>query len=67
MHPDAEPSVQEKHRPVGAHPEEGHKNDPGDGTPSLWGQAERAVTVQLGEKVALRRPDSSLPASTRGL
>ena len=25
-------SVQERHRPVGAHLEEGHKNDPRDGT-----------------------------------
>ena len=27
LHPDVESSVQEGHRPVGAHPEEGHKND----------------------------------------
>lgn len=26
-------SVQERHGPVGVHPEEGHRNDPRDGTP----------------------------------
>ena len=35
-----ESSVQERHGPVGAHPEEGHKNGPRDETPHLWGQAE---------------------------
>jgi len=30
LHPDAESSEQERHRPVGAHPEEGHRNDPRD-------------------------------------
>jgi len=35
-------SVQERHRPVGMCPEEGHKNDARDGTISLQGQAERA-------------------------
>ena len=49
-----ESSVQERHRPVGAHPEEGHKNDPRDGTPLLQGQAERAGAVQHGEEKALR-------------
>ena len=29
--PDVESSIQEGHRPVGMHPEEGHKNDPRDG------------------------------------
>jgi len=40
LHPDVESSVQERHRPVGAHPEEGHKNDPRDGTPLLQEQRE---------------------------
>jgi len=31
-----ESSVQERQRPLGAHPEEGHRNDPRDGTPLLW-------------------------------
>ena len=35
-----EPSVQERCGPIGAHPEDGHKNDPKDGTPPLRGQAE---------------------------
>ena len=38
--PDGESSVQERHGPDGACPEEGHKNDPRDRTPLLWGQAE---------------------------
>ena len=32
LDPDAESSVQDGHGPVGAHPEESHKNDPRDGT-----------------------------------
>jgi len=35
LRPDEESSVQGSHGAVGAHPEEGHKNDPGSGTPSL--------------------------------
>jgi len=45
-------SVQERHGAVGAHPEEGHKNDPKDGTPLLQGGAERAGSVQPGEEKA---------------
>ena len=33
--PDVESLVQERHEPVGTYPEEGHKNDPRDGTPLL--------------------------------
>ena len=33
QHPDVESSVLERHRAVGEHPEEGHKNGPRDGTP----------------------------------
>ena len=33
--PDVESSVQERHGLVGAHPEEGHRNDARDGTPLL--------------------------------
>ena len=33
--PDVETSVQERHRPVGLHPEDGHKNHPENGTPPL--------------------------------
>ena len=32
LHPDLESSVQKRHRPVGACPEDGHKNDLRDGT-----------------------------------
>ena len=34
--PDVESSVPERHGPLGVHPEEGHRNDPRDGTPHLW-------------------------------
>ena len=47
-------SVQERNRPVGVHPGEGHKNDPRDGTPLLRGQAERAEAVGHGEEKAVR-------------
>ena len=33
--PDVESSVQERHGPVDAHPEEGFKHDPWNGTPLL--------------------------------
>ena len=35
LHPDVESSVQERHGPIGAHPEKGHKKDPWNGTPLL--------------------------------
>jgi len=35
LHPDVEFLVQERHRPVGEHPEKGHRNDPQNGTPLL--------------------------------
>ena len=47
------PSVQERHGAVGAHPEEGHRNDPRDGTPLPQGQAERPGAVQPGEEKAV--------------
>ena len=40
LHPDIKSSVQESHRPIGVHPEDGHKNDPRERTPLLQGQAE---------------------------
>ena len=46
----------EKHGAVGAGPEEGHKNDQKDGTPPLWGEAERFGAVQPGEEQAPGRP-----------
>ena len=67
LHPDVESSVQERCRPVGAHPEEGHKNDPKDWTPPVWGQAEIAWAVQHGEEKAPGRPESGLLVSKEGL
>jgi len=60
-------SVQERHGPVGACPEEGRKkNDPRDGTyPHKEGL--RAGAAQHEEGKALGRPESSLLVSTVGL
>jgi len=52
--PDVESSVQESHRPAGAHPEEGHKHDPRDETSLLQGQVERVGAVQSGEGKSAR-------------
>ena len=46
LHPDAESSVEEKCGPAQVHPEEGHKNDPRDGTPLLQGQTERVFSLE---------------------
>ena len=62
LRPAREPSAQEIHGPIGAGPEEGHKNDQRDGTPLLWGKADRVGAVQLGGEKASGRPYSSLPA-----
>ena len=35
LHPNGESSVEERHGLIGTHPEEGHGNDPRDGTPLL--------------------------------
>ena len=58
--------MQKRHGLVGVHKEEGHKNDPRDGTPTLQGQTERAGTVQPGEEMALGRLESNLPLSKGG-
>jgi len=52
--PGVESSVQERHRPVGVHPEKGHKNGLWNGTPILQGQAERGGDVQPGKEKAVR-------------
>ena len=54
LQPGVESSVPERHGPAEAHPKEGHKNDPRDGTPLLYRQAERAGTVQPGEEKTAR-------------
>ena len=54
LYTDVEPSVQERHRPLGARPEKSHKNDPWNGTHLLREQAERAGSVQPGEEKAPR-------------
>ena len=50
LHPNVESLVQERHGPVGTHPEECHKNDPRDRTPLLRGQAERAGLLSLEKR-----------------
>ena len=58
--PGAKFSLQERHGPVGVHSEEGHKDDPRDGTPPLQRQAYRAGAVQPGKEKVPGRPGSSL-------
>ena len=50
--PALEPSAQGRHGPVGADPEEGHKNRQRAGTPLLWGKTERVGVIQPGEEKA---------------
>ena len=52
----------ERHGPVGVHPEEGHKNDPRDGTPP-YGDRLRAGAVQHGEGKAAGRAERGLSVS----
>jgi len=58
-----ESSAEERCGLVGAHPEEGHKNDPKDGIAPLQRPAERAGAFQPGEEKALWRPESGLSVS----
>jgi len=53
LHPDVDSSVQGRYGPVGACPQEGHKNEPRDGTPLLKGQNEGVGTVQPGEETMI--------------
>ena len=59
--------AKERHGPVGAGPEEGHKNGQRAGTSLLGGKAERAGAVQPGEEKALGRPCCGLPVRKGGL
>jgi len=54
--PALEPSAQQSHGPIGVGQEEGHKNNQRDGTPLLWGKAERVGVVRPGEEKAPGRP-----------
>lgn len=60
-----ESSAKERYGPDRAHPEESHKNDPRDGTPSIQGHG-RAGAVQPGEEKALGRTESSISVSKDG-
>jgi len=66
LHPDVEFSVQERDEPVGSCPEEGHKNDPKDGTTLLQRQAERARAIQFREEKALGTPNIAFQYRKRG-
>ena len=61
--PDVEFLVQERHGPVRVCPEEGHTDDPRDGTFPLRGRTERAGAVQAGEEKVSGRADSGLSVS----
>ena len=43
-------TVEERHGPIGAGPEEGHKNNQRDGTPLLRRKAERVGIIQPREE-----------------
>jgi len=58
--------VQERHGAVGVHPEEGHKNDPRDGTPPYEDRLRAGAVLPGGEK-ALGRPEGSFSVSRGGL
>lgn len=62
LHPDMESLLQERHGPVGARPEEDHKNDLRDGTPPCEDRM-KAGSVQPGEEKALGRPESGFSVS----
>ena len=55
------PWIQERHRPVGAGPEEDHRNR------GLWWRAERIGVVQPGEKKSPGKPYCGLSISQGGL
>ena len=63
VHPDVEPSVQERCGPFRECPEKGDKNYAKHGTPPPQEQAERAGSVKPGEGKAPRRPQSDLSVS----
>jgi len=67
LRPALEPSAQERQEPIGAGPEEGHKNDQRDGTALLQGKAERVGVVQSGEVKAPGIPYSSFSVAEGGL
>lgn len=60
LHLARECSAQERHRPVGVCPEDGHKNDPKNATPPYKDRL-RAGSVQHGEEEALGDPTVAFP------
>ena len=61
LHPSLESLAQDRHRPVGVGPEEGHQNVERVGTPLLWEMADRVGAVQPGKEKPVGRPYCSLP------
>ena len=62
LHPNGECSAKERHRAVGVHPEEGHRNDARDRTLPCKDSL-RAGAVQHGDGKAVGRAESSLTVS----
>ena len=66
LHPGMEHPVQERHRVLGAGPEEG-RYDQRAGSSLLWRMVERTGLVWLGEEKPLGRPHCGLPIFERSL
>ncbi len=51
LHPNGESSVEERHGLIGTHPEEGHGNDPRDGTPLFEGKLRQLGLFSLEKRM----------------
>ena len=67
LHPALGFPVQERHGPVGAGPEKGHKNEQRAGAPLIRGKVEGVGVVHPGEEKAPGTPYSDLSIYKKGL